>query len=115
MTAHEHLPLVIVIAGDLVGGRENLVHRCVEPAIHAGANQLAADEQDEDGRHECVGEQEQDELGAKPGKRQGAAPLDHQLDDIARQHEPERHEHRQVAGEQRVENDLAQKIGRETG
>ena len=44
-----------------------------------------------------------------------AAPLDDQLDDVARQHEHERDEHREVGGRERVEDELGQEVRRERG
>ena len=108
---HEHLPLVVVIAGDFVRRRQNLVHRRIEPAVHAGANQLAADQQHEHGRNERVGEQQQDELRPKPGEWQRPPAFDHQLDDVASQNEAERDEHGEIARQQRIQNDLAQEVG----
>ena len=53
----------------------------------------------------------QHELGAEPRERQAAAPLDQELDDVARQHEHQRQQHRQVGGRQRVEHDVAEEVG----
>ena len=66
-------------------------------------------------RHDRQPEEGQHELGAEARERQPAAPLDEELDDVARQHEDERDEHRQVGGGQRVEDDLAQEVGVELG
>ena len=78
---------LVVVAGDLVRRRQDLVHRRVEPAVDAGADQLAADDQHEHRRDERHPEQQRDQLRAEPRERQRPAPLDDQLDDVARQHE----------------------------
>ena len=110
--ADQQLPLVIVVARNLVGRRQDLVHRRVEPAVDARANQLAADDQHEHRRHERHRQQQDDQLGAETRERQRLPPLDDQLHDVARQHEDERDQHRQVGGRQRVEHELAEEIGR---
>ena len=48
---------LVVVAGDLVRRRQDLVHRRVEPAVDAVADQLAADDQHEHRRHERHAEQ----------------------------------------------------------
>ena len=60
-------------------------------------------------------EQHGHELGAEARERQRAPPLDDQLDDVARQHEHQRDQHRQVGDRQRVEHDLGEEVGREAG
>ena len=113
VVADEHLPLVVVVAGNLVGRREDVFHRRVEPVVDARANELAAGNQHEHGRHDGHAEQHGDELRAEPGERQRAAPLHDQLDDVAREDEDQRRQHRQVGRRQRVEDDLTEEIGRE--
>ena len=54
-----------------------------------------------------------DQLRAEPRERQAVAALDDQLDDVARQYEAEREQHREVGGGQRVENDLGQEVRRQ--
>ncbi len=109
--ADENLPLMVVVAGNPVRGRQHLVHRRIEPLIDALANQLAPDDEDEQSRHHRHAEQERDELGPEPGKRQAPPPLDDQLDDVAREDEHQRREHRQVGDRQRIEDDLAEEVG----
>ena len=58
-------------------------------------------------------EQRRHELGAEARERQRAAPLDDQLDDVAREHEDERHQDREVGGRERVEHELGEEVGRE--
>ncbi len=60
-------------------------------------------------------EQQRHQLGAEARERQAAAPLDDQLDDVAREDEHERDEHREVGGGQRVEDELRGEIRRERG
>ena len=60
-----------------------------------------------------IPEQHRDQLGAEMRKRQRAALLYQQLDDVAREHEHERHENREVRGGERVQDDLGQEVGRE--
>ena len=104
------LALAVVVLRDPRRRAEHVVDRLAEPLLGAAANQLAADDEDEDARHDREAEQRHHELGAETRERQPAAALDHQLDDVARQHEDERHEHRQVGGRERVEHDLGQEI-----
>ena len=52
-------------------------------------------------------------LARKRANGSAAPPLDDQLDDVARQHEDQRRQHRQVGGRQRVEDELAEEVGRE--
>ena len=112
--ADQQLALVVVVARDLVGRRQDLVHRRVEPPVDARADQLAADDEHQDRRHERHREQEHDQLGAEARERQRLPPLHDELDDVARQHEDQRDEHRQVGSGERVEHELAEKIRRET-
>ena len=115
MIARDHLLLVVIVARDLIGRRQNLGHRRVEPAIDVRADQLAADDEHQHGRHERHAEQQRDELRSEPRKRQRLSPLDDQLDDVASQHEQERHDHCQVRGRQTVEDELAQEVWRKAG
>jgi hypothetical protein len=110
---HEHLPLVVVVARDRIRRGQDFVHRRVEPALGARANQFAADEKDEDCRHERHAEEQQDQLGAEPRERQRAPLLDDQLDDVARQNEHQRGQHRDIGRRQGVENEFAQEARRE--
>ncbi len=66
-------------------------------------------------RHDRQPEEGQHQLGAEARERQAAATLDHQLDDVARQDEHQRDEHRQVGRRERVEDDLGQEVGVELG
>ncbi len=113
MIADEHPALAVVVARNPVRRREHFVHRRVEPAVHVRADQLAADDEHEDRRNEGHPQEQQHELGAEPRERQRLAPLDNQLDDVARQDEQERREHREVRGRQRVQDELAEEVGRE--
>ncbi len=45
-------------------------------------------------------------------ERQRAPPLDYQLDDVARQHEHERRQHRDVGHRERVQHDFDEEVGR---
>ncbi len=108
--AHEQLPFAVIVAGHLVGRRQNLVHRRVEPALDVRADQLAADEQHQDGGHDSHRHKYGDELRAEPGERQRAPPLDDQLDDVAGEDECERRHHREVGGDERVEHDLGEQL-----
>ena len=81
--------------------------------LDAPANQFAADRQDEYGRHESHADQERDEFRAEARERQSAAPFDHQLDDVAREDEHQRHEHGEVRRRERVKDKLRGEIGRE--
>ena len=54
----QSLLLSVVVAGNRVGRRQHHVHRLVEPAIHARANQLAAHDQHEHGRDDGHAEQD---------------------------------------------------------
>ena len=109
------LPLAVVVLRDPRRRCQHVVDRLAEPLLGAAANQLAADDEHEDARHDRQAEQRQHELGAEPRERQAAAALDHELDDVAREDEDERHEHRQVGGGERVEHDLGQEVGVELG
>ena len=60
-----------------------------------------------------MAEQQRDQLGAEARERQRLAALDDQLDDVAREHEQERRQHREVGGRERVEHELAEEVGRE--
>ena len=109
----EQLVFAIVVARDLIRRRENLVHRRVEPAFDARADQLAADDEDERGGHDGHRHQDGDELGAEPRERQRPPPLDDDLDQVAGQHERQRREHRHVGGDERIEHELGEELGRE--
>ena len=108
-----HLPLLVIVGGNLVRRAENLVHRRVEPSVDAAADQLAADDEHEDGGHERHREEQRDELRAEPGERQPATPLDDQLDDVAAEQPDEDDENREVRGRQRVQDELAEEVGRQ--
>jgi len=62
-------------------------------------------------RHQREAEQQCDELGAEPRERQRTPALDHQLDDVAREHEPQRTQHREVDGDQGVDGEGADRAG----
>ena len=108
-------PLAVVVLRDPRRRSQHVVDRLAEPLLGAAANQLAADDEHEDARHNREAEQRHHELGAEPRERQAAAALDHELDDVAREDEDERDEHRQVGGRERVEHDLGQEIRVELG
>ena len=105
------LPLLIVVGGDAVGRRQDLVDRRVEPAIDGREHDAAANQQHEHRRDDGHPQHRQHELGAEAGERQAAAPLDDGLDDVARQQEHQRQEHREVGGRERVQHDLGQEVG----
>ena len=108
-------PVAVVVLRDFRGRPKHVVDRLAEPLLGAAANQLAADDEHEDAWHEREPEQREDEFGPEPRKRQSPAALHHELDDVAREDEDERDEHRQVGGGERVENDLGQEIRVELG
>ena len=43
-------------------------------------------------------------------ERQAAPPLDHHLEDVPREHEHQREDHREVGGRQRVEHELGEEV-----
>ena len=49
LIGHEPLPFLVVVGGDAVGARKNLLHRRVEPAIHRREDDAASDDEHEDG------------------------------------------------------------------
>ena len=110
-----NLPLAVVVLRDPRRRSQHVVDRLAEPLLGAAANQLAADNEHEDARHNREAEQRHHELGAEPRERQAAAAFDHELDDVAREDEDERDEHRQVGGRERVEDDLGQEVRVELG
>ncbi len=112
---HPFLTIAVVVARDQIGGGEHFLDRRAEPAIDAVANQLAAHEQDEHGGNERHAEQHGHELPAEARERQRAAPLDDELDDVAREHEREAEEDREVGRPQPVKDEFGEKVGRESG
>ena len=66
-------------------------------------------------RHDRQAQEGQHQLGPEPRERQPAPALDHELHDVAREHEDQRHEHRQVGRRERVEHDLGQEVRVELG
>ena len=106
-----HLPVVVVVAGDVLGGRQHFFDGRVEPAVHAVADQLAADDQHQHGRNERHAQQDRHQLGAESRKRQRFAALDDQLDDVARQDEREAEQNRDVRRPQGVQHELGEEIG----
>ena len=76
VVAHARLPVVVVVAAIVLAAEQNLVHRRVEPAIHAVANQLAADDQHQHRRDERHPEQHGHQLRAEARERQRPPPLD---------------------------------------
>ena len=111
----DRLAVPVVVHRDLVRGSQHVVDRLAEPALRAAPDQLAADDQHQDGRDDRQPQHREHQLRAEARERQAAAPLDQQLHDVARQHEHQRQHHRQVGGRQRVEHDLAEEIGVELG
>ena len=109
------LALAVVLVGDLLRRAEDRVDRLADPLPRAAADQLAADDQHQQRRNDGEPEERADQLRAEPRERQAAAPFDHQLDDVARQHEAEREEHRQIRDRQRVEQDLGEEVRVEIG
>ncbi len=112
---HRNLTFVVVVGRDLVRARKDLVHRRVEPAIDVAPNQLAPDDEHDQRRHQRHDEQQRDQLGPKTRERQASPPLHHHFDDVARQHEDERQQHREVGRRQGVKDELGQEVRRETG
>ena len=108
-------PLAIVVPGNLRRERRTSSIGTRSQRSRAAPNQLAADDQHEHRRHDRQAEHRQDQLGAEARERQAAPPLDNQLDDVARQHEHEHDEHRQIRGRDRVEDDFAQEVRVELG
>jgi hypothetical protein len=106
-------PLGVIVAGNLPGRTDDRVDRRREPAAGGVANELAADQQHQYRGDQRQAEQRRDQLGAEAGERQGAPPLDHQLQDVARQHEDQRQHQRQVGDRHRVEDDRAEEVERE--
>ncbi len=111
MPGHRALPVVIVVLRNARCRRQDVVNRLAEPLLRAAANELAANDQDEHARNDRQAEKCEHQLGAKTRERQTATPFDHELDDVAGQHEDERHEHRQVGRGECVEDDLGQEVG----
>ena len=109
------LALAVVLLGDLLRGREDGVNRLADPLPRAAANQLGADDQHQQRRDDGQPEERADQLGAEARERQAAAPFDQQLDDVSRQHEAEREEHREVGNRQRVKQDLGEEVRVEVG
>ena len=60
-------------------------------------------------------EQDGDELSAESRKRQRPPPFDDQLDHVAREHEREAEQNREVGGPQAVQNKFREEVGREAG
>ena len=104
------LVLAVVVAGDPVRRRQHVVNRLRHPFLRAASDQLAADDQHQHRRDDRQPEQREHELGAEARERQAAAPLDDQLDDVARQDEHQREQHREVGGRERVEHDLGEEV-----
>jgi hypothetical protein len=105
------LLLLVVVGGNPLRRRQHLLHRRVEPAIDAVANELAADDQHQHRRNDRHPEQRRHQLGAEARERQRAPALHDELDDVARQDERQRHEDREVGRRQRVEDELGEKVG----
>ena len=84
------LALAVVLLGDLLRRAEDRVDRLADPLPRAAADQLGADDQHQQRRDDGEPEERADQLRAETRERQAAAPFDHQLDDVARQHEAER-------------------------
>ena len=109
------LPIAVVVARDQIGGRQHLLDRRVEPAIDAVPDELAADEQHQDRRDQRHPEQHGDELSAESRERQRPPPLDDQFDHVAREHEREAEQNRQVGGPQAVQHRLGEEVGGQAG
>ena len=109
------LALAVVLLGNLLRRAEHGVDRLADPLPRAAADQLAPDDEHQQRRNDGEPEQRADQLRAEARERQAAAPFDQQLDDVARQHEAEREQHRQIGDRQRVEQDLGQEVRVEIG
>ena len=57
----------------------------------------------------------QHQLGAEAAERQAAPPFHHRLDDVARQHEHQRQQHRDVGRRERDQHDFGQEVRRQRG
>ncbi len=93
---HPHLPIVVVIAGDVFRRGQYFLDRRVEPPVHAVADQLAAHDQHQHGRNDRHAQQNRHQLCAESRERKGFAALDDQLDDVAGKHEGEAEQNRDV-------------------
>ena len=113
LIGHQLLALVVVVARNPIGPCQDFVHRRVEPPVDVRPNQLAADQEHDNGRHERHSQQQRHQLRAEPREGQAAPPFDDKLDDVARQDEHQRDQHREICGRQRVQNEFGQKIRRE--
>ena len=113
--AERHLFLVVPVpfTRERLRGDQDLVDWRTEPARGHVADDAAAADQDEHGRNDRHRQQRGDELGAEPRERR-RAPLFHpQLEQVAREHEEQRDQQRDVNGEQRVEDDVGEERQRD--
>ena len=106
-------PLGVVVAGDLARRADHRVDRRREPAAGGVADDLAADQQHQHRRDQRQAEQRRHQLGAEARERQRPPALDHQLEDVAGQHEDQRQHQRQVGDRHRVEDDRAEEVERQ--
>jgi len=107
---HHRLAVAIERARDGIRRREHFGDGLAEPARRRLPDQLASRQEHEHRRHDRQSEQRGDQLEPESRERQPAPPLDEQLDDVARQHEAERHQHRDVGDRERIEHDFAQDV-----
>ena len=70
---------------------------------------------DQHRRNHRHAEHREHQLGAEAAERQAAAAFDHRLDDVARQHEHQRDQHRDVGGGERDQDDFGQEVRRQRG
>ena len=96
MFHHRLAAFLVVVGRELTCRRQHLFDRRVEPLPHGSKDNVAADEEDEERRHQRHAEEDEDQLGAEPGERNGAPPLDEQLDDVAGEDEDQRQQHHHV-------------------
>jgi hypothetical protein len=96
LARHQFQLLLVVIACDCVGRRQQVVHLRIEPAVYAVANHLTADQQNEHRRDDRHSKKNGDELRAKTGKWQATPTFDEELDDVAGEDEHKRNKNRQV-------------------
>ena len=108
---HEPLPLLAIVAGNLVRRLQDLFDRRAEPVRRGAPDQLAPDDEHQHRRDDGHREQRRNELRPEAGERQRPAPLDDQLDDVPREVEDEHADEREIHEDEGVQHDLAEEIG----
>ena len=105
--------LVVAAARSSCAAPSTSIDRLAEPARRAVADDLAAADEHEHGRDDRHREQRADELGAEPRERRRLPLLDPELEQVAREHEDQRDQQRQVDGEQRVQQHVGEQRRRD--